>query len=74
VNARHISTLIIVLSIAVALGWDAWVEARGIRGASWCQAVRDLNAASDGLLGLCLVALVVHILCVQWFPPEWRHF
>ena len=72
-NYKHISILIVLGMIIVGLGWDGYVTAKHLHAATWCQAVRDLNKASDGLLGLCLVALLIHILCLQWFPTAWVH-
>ena len=70
---HKISILIVLAYILVAILWDVIVVSLGYKHATFCQAVRDLNRDSDGLLGLCLVALVVHILCLQWFPNSWVH-
>ena len=68
---RHVAILIVLACIALALGWDALVIAAGRAQDTWCQAFRELNAASGGLLGLCFIALGVHLLCIQWFPRQW---
>ena len=40
---------------------------------TWCQAVRDLNRASHGLLMWAgWIGVGVHIFCSQWFPVAWR--
>jgi hypothetical protein len=69
---KPFATLLVVLSIAAGLLWDLAVIAEG-RGtsATWCDAFRSLNAGSGGLLGLCYIALGVHLLCYQWFPAAW---
>jgi len=72
-NYKHIATLLVIACFVSALAWDVWVKLNHFQEATWCQAVRDLNKASNGLLGLCLIALIVHILCVQWFPTAWVH-
>ena len=69
---RHLAILLVIVTIAAALAWDAAVEIAGnANTATWCAAFRDLNKTSGGLLGLCFIALGVHLLCIQWFPAAW---
>jgi hypothetical protein len=68
---QRISILIVLASIAAALGWDVLILALGVKGSTWCQAVRDLNRDSNGLLMFCALGVAIHIFCVQWFPAAW---
>ena len=69
----QIAVCIVIGIIILSLGWDFTVYIRGVSDATVCQATRVLNAKSDGLLGLCGLALWIHIFCVQWFPSAWTH-
>ncbi len=68
---KHLSTLIVLITIAAGLGWDCFLACVGALQDSWCEAFRELNARSGGLLGLCYIALGFHLLCLQWFPAAW---
>ena len=73
-NYKHVAILLVLGSAGVAIAWDIVLAFMGkLYGNSWCQAFRDINKASDGLLLFVTVAVLVHIACLQWFPVEWRH-
>jgi hypothetical protein len=70
-NAKHISILIVLFSIAIAIAWDVLVALSGHPDDTWCQAIRELNRQSGGLLMCCAIGAAVHIFCNQWFPTAW---
>ena len=70
-TGKQLSILIVLASIAAGLAWDTFCACTGRLDDSWCDAFRGLNKSSAGLLGLCYIALGVHLLCVQWFPAAW---
>jgi hypothetical protein len=68
---KHISILIVILSIISALGWDGWMLATGLTNDTWSEAVRDLNKWSTGLVMGGAFVLFVHLFFNQWFPVVW---
>ena len=70
---HKLSIYLFLAYIVVAVVWDIFVIARGNTPCTWCQAAREVNAQSDGLLALCSIALWIHIFAVQWLPNVWRH-
>jgi len=72
---QKIAIYVVVSTIVVALGWDTLLICLGqdIHQSSFCQACRNLNKSTDGLLALGAVALWIHIFLLQILPSWWRH-
>ena len=70
-HPKHIAILIVLASGLVALAWDGYVIAAGRPNDTWCQAIRELNRMSDGLVMCVVIGVLIHIFCNQWFPPAW---
>ncbi len=68
---KHISILIVALAIVAAFLWDLLVVLVDGNRDTWCQAVREINQASNGLLMWVAIGVGIHIFCVQWFPAAW---
>ena len=71
---HRISLIIVLAYIVGAIAWDVGLAAVGkCWGNSWCEACRELNRSSDGLIALCGLALWVHVFLLPWLPEFWRH-
>ena len=69
---KHLAILCVLATIALMIAWDIVALVAGqLQTASWCDAFRDLNKSSGGLLGMLAIAVLVHVLCNQWFPAAW---
>jgi hypothetical protein len=66
---------IVSVYIIVAIVWDVLLACCGKLGDnSFCEACREINAASDGLLALCLIALWIHIFLLPLLPAWWKYW
>jgi len=66
--------LLAVSYIIEAIAWDVVLAIFGdLPGNSFCQACREINAASDALLAIGSLGLWIHIFLLPWLPSFWRH-
>ena len=57
-----------------ALIWDAVLAEFGcLDGNSWCQAARDINRSTEGLLAMGWFILGIHIFFRDYLPAAWLH-
>ena len=73
----RIACLLVLACPLAAIGWDLLMLLLGVKGASFCQGCRQLNAASDGLLALLWLfggaGLWIHVFLLPLLPAWWRH-
>ena len=72
-SCLHKAIVAVLACIAIGLGWDAYVLwFSAYPRATFCEASRELNRASNGLLALGYFSLGVHIFFLPWLPSWWR--
>ena len=66
-----ISIAVVIVYIVVAVAVDGISAAFGFGWSSFCDACRELNQATGGMLALGSVALWVHIYLRCLLPKTW---
>ena len=68
------SICLFIAYIVIAIAWDLFAGlAGGLHSNSWCEAARQVNRTTDGLIALCSIALWIHVFFLPWLPTFWRH-
>jgi hypothetical protein len=70
---HRIAILLVIAYVVVAGAWDAFLAAftNDLSADSFCQAARELNQTSGGLLAVATLAIWVHVFLIWWLPRAW---